>query len=210
MLNPFKTTPVGMEITILIGIIIVLILTAIGLIIYNKKHPDNKKMPKLPIMLGCITLIPVLLLVAIQINIAGINNKGLRYVKWKDMTLEQIHKAAQLTPVASKTPDNLSGSIIILYKFGCPDCEGIYPELKKKIEGKDNIYFVPSGSKLGQKLVKDGKIEQVPTGVYIRKKALANSAAQNNIVLYTIDKNEKPILNEKALDRLLLLQKQGK
>lgn len=210
MLNPFKTIPVGMEIKMLIGVIIILILTAIGLIIYNKKHPDNKKMSKLPTVLGGIAILPILLLVVIQINIVSANNKGLQYIKWEGMTLEQINKTAKLTPAASKTPDDLSGAIVILYKFGCPDCEGIYPELKKKLEGKDNVYFVPSGSELGQKLVKNGNIVEVPTGVYIRKKALANGATQNNIVLYTVDKNEKPILNEKAINRLLLLQKQGK
>ena len=210
MINPIKTIPVGMEINILAGATIILTLIAVGIILYNKKHPDKEKMPKLPAVLGCIALIPILLLAFIQANLVGANHKGLQYVNWKSMTLEQIHKTAKITPTASKTPEDLTGSIVILYKFGCPDCEAIYPDLQKKLQGKDNVYFVPSGSDLGQKLVKKGKIQEVPTGVYIRKKAIANGATQNNIVLYAIDKKGNPILNEKALDRLFLLQKQGK
>lgn len=210
MLNPYKTMPVGMEINILIGIIFALILMVIGATIYDKKHPDNKKTRKVPTVLLSLAIIAALLLGIIHINIASANNKGMQYIEWEGMTLEQINKAAKVAPTASETPDKLSGAIVILYKFGCPHCESVYPKLTKKLEGKKNVYFVPSDSKLGQKLVKQGKIAQVPTGVYIRKKALANGTTQNNAALYAIDKKGKPILNENALDRLLLLQEQRK
>lgn len=210
MLNPYKTMPVGMEIKILMGIMLVLILMVIGVIIYDKKHPDNKKTRKIPNVLLSLAIIAALLLGIIHINITSANKKGMEYINWEGMTLEQINKAAKVAPTASETPDNLSGAIVILYKFGCPHCEAVYPGMMKKLEGKKNVYFVPSDSKLGQKLVKQGKISQVPTGVYIRRKTLANGAAQNNIVLYTTDKKGKPIFNEKALDRLLLLQEQRK
>lgn len=210
MLNPYKTMSIGIELKLLMVMVITLSLIAIGMVIYNKKHPNNKKTRKIPLVLIGIAVIPALLLGTIHINILSANNKGMEYVNWKDMTLEQINKAAEVAPTASKTPNDLSGSIIILYKFYCPHCEGIYPELKKKLEGKKNVYFVPSGSDLGQKLVKQGKILQVPTGVYIRRKALANGATQNNVALYTTDKKDKPMLNEKALDRLFLLQEQKK
>ena len=69
---------------------------------------------------------------------------------------------------------------------------------------------MPSGSKLGQKLIKTSGILEVPTGVYIRKKPLANGAAQNNMILYTVNKDGKPVLNKNALEHLLWLQEKGK
>lgn len=210
MSNPFTTVPVGTEIKLFIGTIIILVLAATGLIIYNRKHPDSRKLSKLPIVLSITAVLPAILLIVVFANIATANTKGLQYIKWENMTLKQISETASRTPAASKTPDNLSGSIIILYKFGCPDCEGIYPELKTELQGKSNIYFVPSGSKLGQKLIKTSGILEVPTGVYIRKKPLANGAAQNNMILYTVNKDGKPVLNKNALEHLLWLQEKGK
>lgn len=210
MLNPFNKIPVVMELKILTAILIIFTLMTIGAIIYKKKNPNNKRTRRLPAVFLGIAVLSALLLSITRINLTTASNKGMEYIDWGGMTLEQINTAAKVAPTASETPDNLSGAIVILYKFGCPHCENIYPGLTKKLEGKKNVYFVPSGSKLGQKLVKQGKIAQVPTGVYIRKKALANGATQNNATLYAIDKKGKPILNENALDRLLLLQEQRK
>ena len=210
MSNPFTTVPVGTEIIVLIGTIFILVLAGTGLIAHNKEHPDSKKLSKLIVVLRIAAIIPAVLLIIVFANIAVANTKGLQYVKWQNMTLKQISETADRTPAASKTPDNLSGAIIILYKFGCPDCEGIYPELKTELQGKNNVYFVPSGSKLGQKLIKTSGILEVPTGVYIRQKPLANGAAQNNMILYTVNKDGKPVLNKNALEHLLWLQEEGR
>lgn len=210
MSNPFTTVPVGTEIMVLIGTIFILVLAGTGLIGYNKKHPDSRKLSKLLVVLR-ITIITLLIASSVVFaNIAAATTRGLQYINWQNMTLKQITETASRTPIASKTPDNLSGAIIILYKFGCPDCEGIYPELKTELQGKNNIYFVPSGSKLGQKLIKTSGILEVPTGVYIRQKPLANGAAQNNMILYTVNKDGKPVLNKNALEHLLWLQEEGK
>lgn len=210
MSNPFTTVPVGTEIKVLIGTIFILILAGTGLLSYNEKHPDSRKLSKLLVVLRIATVLSIILLSIVFANIATATTKGLQYINWDNMTLKQITETANRTPTASKTPNNLSGAVIILYKFGCPDCEGIYPELKTELQGRNNIYFVPSGSKLGQKLIKTSGILEVPTGVYIRKKPLANGAAQNNMILYTVNKDGKPVLNKNALEHLLWLQKKGK
>jgi hypothetical protein len=210
MSNPFTAIPVGTEIRILTGAITALVLPIAGLIIYNKKHPNSRKLSELPVVLGVTTVLLTILLVIVFAYISVANTKGLQYVNWNNMTLKQITETASRTPAASKTPDNLSGAIVILYKFGCPDCEGIYPELKTELQGRNNVYFVPSGSKLGKKLIKTSGILEVPTGVYIRRKPLANGAAQNNMILYTVNKNGKPVLNKNALEHLLWLQEKGK
>ena len=210
MSNPFTTVPVGTEITVLIGTIFIPILAGTGLIAYIKEHPDNRKLSKFIAVFRVAAAIPAILLIIIFANIAAAYTKGMQYINWNNMTLKQITETASRTPAASKTPDDLSGAIIILYKFGCPDCEGIYPELKTELQGRNNVYFVPSGSKLGQKLIKTSGILEVPTGVYIRRKPLANGAAQNNMILYTVNKDGKPVLNKNALEHLLWLQEKGK
>ena len=202
--------PVGTEIMVLIGTIFIFVLAGAGLIAYVKEHPDSRKLSKFIVVLRITAALPAISLIIIFANIAAANTKGLQYVNWQNMTLKQISETADRTPAASKTPNNLSGAIIVLYKFGCPDCEGIYPELKTELQGRNNVYFVPSGSKLGQKLIKTSGILEVPTGVYIRKKPLANGAAQNNMILYTVNKDGKSVLNKNALEHLLWLQEKGK
>lgn len=210
MIDIFKTIPVGLEMNILICITSILILSIIPLLVYSIKCPSATSVRKTSAVLIIMAFLPIGLLISIYTQITPAVPKGLEYIEWKKLTLEQIEEKAELAPAASKTPGNLSGAIVILYKFGCPDCEAIYPALKEKLQGNDNIYFVPSDSELGKKLIQDGHVQQVPTGVYIRKQPLANGATQNNIVLYTADKNGKSVLNEKALDHLMLLQEQGK
>lgn len=209
MINIFKTIPIELEINVLIGVTGILILNIIALLIYTTNCRDNASMRKVSTALTIMTLLPICLLLSVYAHITPATSKGLQYIEWKKLTIEQIEKKAKLTPTASKTPEDLAGAIVILYKFNCSDCEAIYPALTEKLQGKNNIYFVPSGSKLGKKLIKNGNVKEVPTGVYIRKQPLANGATQNNIMLYTADKNNKPVLNEKALDHLILLQEQG-
>lgn len=210
MINIFKTIPVGLEMNIIICIESIIILSIMSLLVYSIKCPNVTSVRKASVTLIVMAFLPIGLLIGIYTQITPAVSKGLEYIEWKKLTLKQIEEKAELAPAASKTPDNLSGAIVILYKFGCPDCEAIYPAITEKLQGKDNVYFVPSGSELGKKLVNNGNIQEVPTGVYIRKQPLANGATQNNIVLYTADKNGKSVLNENALDHLILLQEQGK
>lgn len=220
MKNPFIMIPVGWEITITISIIFLLLLAIIGSIIHNKLHPDKTISTQLPATLASVTLLPILLLAFIGTSLYTATAKGMSYIKWHNLTLEQIDKTASKTPTTSRIPVNrpdlcnIPCAIIILYKFGCPDCESIYPSLRAKLlqnkllQNHARVYFVPSGSAFGKKLIKDGHIRQVPTGVYIRHTPLANGAKQNNFILCTIDKNGKTVLNQQALDNLFLLQKQ--
>ena len=230
MKNPFTMIPVGWEITITISIIFLLLLAIMGSIIHNKLHPDKTISIQLSATLASITLLPILLLAFIGTSLYTANAKGMSYIKWHNLTLEQIDKTAKKTPTISQIPVNrpdlcnIPCAIIILYKFGCPDCESIYPSLRAKLlqnkllqnkllqnkllQNHAQVYFVPSGSAFGKKLIKDGHIRQVPTGVYIRRTPLANGAKQNNFILFTIDKNGKTVLNQQALDNLFLLQKQ--
>lgn len=220
MKNPFTMIPVGWEITITISIIFLLLLAIMGSIIHNKLHPDKTISTQLPATLAGITLLPILLLAFIGTSLYTANAKGMSYIKWHNLTLEQIDKTAKKTPTISQIPVNrpdlcnIPCAIIILYKFGCPDCESIYPSLRTKLlqnkllQNHAQVYFVPSDSAFGKKLIKDGHIRQVPTGVYIRRTPLANGAKQNNFTLCTIGKNGKTVLNQQALDNLFLLQKQ--
>lgn len=210
LIHKINEIPIGLELKILIITIFIMLLIATGLALYIKENKTTKNIIKLPKIIGYLTIIPIIFLGIISMNLVNANSKGLQYTNWAKLSMNEIKNIASVTPKASELPDNLKGSIVILYKFGCPSCEAIYKDLNEKIKDKNRVYFVPSGSKEGKILVKNGNITEVPTGVYVRQKSLANGAKQNNILLYNEDRNGKPLLNEKGLDRLFLLQKQGK
>lgn len=82
-------------------------------------------------------------------------------------------------------PSDLSGKLVIFYRYGCPDCAAIHNELIKYLSDNniDDIYFVSSKSTVGKKLLypysdKDKcLIDQVPSIVYYYK----NSSDPNKI-----------------------------
>lgn len=126
-----------------------------------------------------------------------------------DMQKQSIGKiitGIQNSPKEDKLPDDLTGCIIIYYKFGCPDCEAIYTELKEKLSDKPNVYWIASRSIQGKKLLGSYPVEKVPTGVYIYKNPNKNATSFVQKQLYEKDENNNTILVNDNLNRLLELQ----
>lgn len=75
------------------------------------------------------------------------------FLKHKDKTFEQ-------------TTDNKKNfqpkSLIVLYRYGCPDCEKNHEELKK-LKNKVPTHYVESRSNLGKELVKQYDVKFVPS-----------------------------------------------
>ena len=71
---------------------------------------------------------------------------------------------------SNNLPDDLSGYIVIFFKYGCPDCENIHDKLMAYIDKNqiENIVFVSSRSENGEKLRQDYPIDAVPCGIYVR------------------------------------------
>lgn len=173
----------------------------------HKSDPDAKysRTIYIPPVITGIFLIGLIGLFAIQIT--GYRH-GMTTNQWKSSTVKEIIESNKLSHVNQKLPDNPGGSIVIVYKYACPDCEAIYDELMTAIEenGITDIYFVASNSEDGQYLVENAYIKYVPSGVYIRNEPLSDGTYLTNYLLCDVDEDGNAFFNSLALSRLIDLQ----
>ena len=93
--------------------------------------------------------------------------------------------------------------LLIMYRIGCPDCEEAYPYLKKEINAlttdeKADVFWIPSRTKEGSRLIQEYRIKEVPTLVYIDK----DSKIEKTVIY---DKNgTKPDLVKGVFDKFRL------
>lgn len=125
-----------------------------------------------------------------------------------NMTISEIEWCSENSPVEDNLPDNITNSIIIYYRFGCKDCEAVYPELSNEIADKENIYWISTESKQGKKLLESYPVTSVPTGIYIHSNNTVKSPSYTQKSLYINDKNT--VLDRTNLERLLYLQEQNR
>lgn len=118
-------------------------------------------------------------------------------------TFYEILNSLKDTPKEDTLPKDLSGSIVIFYRFGCPDCKAIYPELNERLSDVPDVYYVLSRSEQGKELRKSYPIPSVPTAMYF-------SANGKHCYTYELDKQEDgtTVLNTENLERLLTLKEQ--
>lgn len=132
-------------------------------------------------------------------DIQKAKSHGLYYsifrLKWGEM-----NRHTKLSPEESELPDDLSNTIIIYFKYGCPDCEAIFKDEKRALKNTPNVYWVSTRSKQGKKLLKTYEVLEVPAGVYIN----ADKQGSSYILYTTETKNGKPtvILNQAAITAL--------
>lgn len=189
-------------------IIIMIILTAIA-VIRHKKDPEKKAGKSLRVVL-CFCAIAVLACAA------GSAYGMLRYNTAKkhglyssNITFSQLNTSIENSPEESVLPEDLSGTVVIYYKFGCEDCEAIYPDLKAALGGSA-VYWVSTQSEQGKELLKTYPVEDVPSGIYIRQDNYNDSVPFTAKLLYTSDENGNIVLDKQAIERLLYLQSEGR
>ena len=80
-------------------------------------------------------------------------------------------EVSETTPVADDVEDSVSavqGKVLYLYKFGCPDCEAVYPQMSADLEAVGaEVLNVPSTSPLGVMLCERYRIDEVPALVAV-------------------------------------------
>lgn len=178
---------------ILFTIIIDIISTSILIIFYMRKKKCKPALWLLPL---CVTVF-----VSSNITTGCLHGMYDFNISFKNML---IH--IKSSPVEDKLPSNLQQCIIIYYKFGCKDCEGIYKELQGSIKDTQNIYWVSTRSNQGKKLRELYPIDAVPTGVYIYSDSTSSAPHFIKKILYERDNTELIHLNKTNLERLLELQ----
>lgn len=121
----------------------------------------------------------------------------------KQNTLTEIYNNIKFGFIdqSEELPDDLKGSVIIFYKWGCIDCDNIHDELLAKLDEYDlyKTYFVSSRSAKGKELLEQYPMNSVPSGIYIRYDNESNG--YQGYVL-----NDGTELNEYNLDTLLSVQ----
>lgn len=83
-----------------------------------------------------------------------------------NLSIKEIQDLIKITPKESKLPSNLNNTLIIYYKFGCPDCSAIYNDLTDKLKDKQ-VYWISVKSKTGIDLLNKYPTSEVPAGLYI-------------------------------------------
>lgn len=114
---------------------------------------------------------------------------------------------------SKELPDNLSGKIIIYFRFGCEDCDAVHDELMSmhnSLDNKDDIYFVSTRSDAAQTVLQDYPVSEVPMAIYVYNTPV-NGASYAHVFLYepANKDTEKSVFIADNLEQLLLLQKEG-
>ena len=177
--------------TMLICLIVTGILYIIGCIGIIKNKNKVKK------LISSIFLIPFLSM--LFISFIGLQ-KGCQIQSLTIYNPIQFYRRASVMPYSdtSKISNDVSGCILIFYRFECPDCASVMNELSEKIADTDNLYFIPSRSKKGISLRERFPIKSVPVGVYVYHD-------NETFIAKNLDTPQKE-LDEKNLERLLYLQ----
>lgn len=115
-------------------------------------------------------------------------------LSWKTIT-----ESIQTTPKEDKLPNNLTGCIILYYRFGCSDCEAVYTAMSEFFDGYDDVYWISTRSKQGKTLLETYPVSHVPTGVYI-----TDSGTGIYRTMY-FDSTEKVLFHETHAEELLQL-----
>ena len=106
------------------------------------------------------------------------------YTKEDIMTL--WHRMTHsLRDQSKELPADKSGCIIILYRWGCDDCENAHKQLYQTIQDNTGVYAISTRSELGKSLVEKYGIIEVPAAVYIE-----NDAENKYTKKYLVQKNK--------------------
>lgn len=113
----------------------------------------------------------------------------------------QMMESNASSPVNDQNPDISPGNIVVLYRYGCEDCERTYKELSELL-GPD-VQWVSSRSATGKQLVDTYDVITVPTGLYFRKSSSGNEPNVISVTLYEGDDDNNAIVNYDEVNRLL-------
>ena len=69
-----------------------------------------------------------------------------------------------------------------------------------------DVLWISTRSDTGKKLVEEYKIEEVPSGVYVRENAYNDALPYTKKLLYTVNADGETKFDKTAIDRLLYLQ----
>lgn len=94
---------------------------------------------------------------------------------------------------SDRLPSNIDGKILIMYRYGCPDCNDTHDQmmmtLRKSGIDMNDVWFISSKSEKGEFLMKFYELEYVPSAIYQNIDDPENHTAR---VIYDIDEWKDP------------------
>ena len=157
--------------------------------------PNTTKLSKQIVKLNVITAILLGLGIISLVIFAGYSSMAKKYGAYENVhlsqTLLQIKSSIDNGFIESENiPEEPKGSILIFFKYGCPDCTQIHDDLEEYLltHNVTNYYYVSSRSKQGKALIEKYPITEVPSGVYVKEK---DSSIAKNITMIIYRKTDK-------------------
>ena len=134
-------------------------------------------------LLICIVIIGLIMSIAISSAITF--STAIKHGMYKtDTPIAAMLKCNEKTPVESELPDDISGKLIIYYRYDCPDCHDTYDEMRKMCEAANvDPLWVSTRSQQGKKLMEDYPPTEVPAGLFIENTSNNNKNEYNIEVL---------------------------
>lgn len=175
------------------------------LAIINLFHPNDNRFHAIEVFhkLKSIMLAVFVICFVITIHTINLIQTGIQHgVFDEDTTISEIVRRLPKTPKESELPDNPSDIFIIYFKFGCSDCEAVYPELSRQVRNQPDVYFISTRSEQGKALQEKYPIDETPTLVYI----YPDGTRFAKFLLYEKDPSGQVVLAQAMLDRAFELK----
>lgn len=104
--------------------------------------------------------------VCLVVTVAVCGNAMSHGMQGLGMSLPDIGRSTELSPrdqsAELSSTEDAKGKVIIVYRFGCPDCEEAYDAIRAATDGR-GVLWVSSRSELGHALCERYDVEWVPS-----------------------------------------------
>lgn len=84
------------------------------------------------------------------------------------VTASSLAHAISLSPEEDAPPEDLTCHIIYYYRFGCKDCEALYPDLERRLEAIAPVVRIATRSEAGSALLETFPAASVPSCTYVK------------------------------------------
>lgn len=196
---------------IIIGISLAITITETVIVsVRHAKNPQKKAGKQFGIVMSVCGLLTVAGCICAVYGTVQYSKAQKHGLYTNDITFSELVQGVNNSPEESTLPDDLSGAVIIYYKFGCSDCEAIYKDLSAAVSGHSDIYWVSTRSEQGKKLLETYPTEEVPAGIYIRQDNYNDTIPFTSKLLFTTDEDGNTVLDKQAIERLLYLQSENR
>lgn len=185
------------------------------------KFSINKKWRKIGMTFRLIMILSFIASMFFILYYSTLNKKALDAGAYNNMQktqkISEIKKHLRYGFKESKNlPDDLKGQIVIVFRYGCMDCDKIHDELFEYIDKNniENIYFVSSESDQGKNIIYpygEGNtclIEKVPSIIYFSNHPQEEYDNYNQ-PLYSYDIDGRIYCVTDAIDLCLNLREEG-